>query len=940
MKVTGTLSRVSRAMQINRVAGLFVCAIASSLLMAQDGILPVDPHADLTDLSRLAHPLIGKTGQTGSYDRTGGNADAIFWYYTRAQPKRAVMADLRGPGCVSRIWVTAFDANTARIEVFIDGSATPAISAWMRDFFGNGALPPFTPPVATPSTGAWISYVPIPYTRSCRIEAVDARPDNLVIYYQVTYREYPDGEPLPGVFQMPPSAAQQSKLTLFSQQWTNRGNDPKPLLPGQQTLTGSPSIGVGQTATLANINGAGVVTGIRLTITPNILDVLSGARIRIRWDGAASYAVNSPLGAFFGSNYAPTAGQALPIGMKNGQLYCYWAMPFSNGAVIELVNSTNTAISSAAFNVTYVPLQAADAGRMRFHTDSHSGAPGGGSPSYRILSATGRGHYLGCVASIKAFSPNWGILEGDEQIYVNGEAVASILGTGTEDYFNGGFYFSGGTVSLPFNGVSYLDNNTLLVSTYRLHVTDPVVFRNGIIVDLEHGGVNEAAGNYDTTAFFYRDDDAGQTPAEPVHAPLPAGSLVNGDFEQGFGGYNAGEANGWFGYQSREYYGVAGSTFSAATDQKLSGTFSQKVIVAGYSGGMPRDAGIAQQVRVTRGSTYQITAHVRIGLTADLFPGDVIGRLGVGLNGDTYLAGNNVVWGESPGTANTWHELSVVVTAPHDYLTVFAGGRRPTVKPWGTATIWIDDVTVEPYFGTPPPPPLPEIINAGFEQDLNSFVWPMWRGPDGNDQGLERIYAPSGNPDGNWLLMVKGLGATGKGSYQYLPTNWQEGRDYRLKVFVRNLGAASIRYSIGYQFGNPGAAGGVGATYGPDILGTTSWQPVTVEFTHVGELGLTVYLRAVNAGSQESAGFDLVTAEQLTFTPPSFPLDRDADGDVDLSDYGPFQACFSGGGFPQNDPQCLFARLDFDDDVDVVDLDLFRACMTGPNVPLVPTCAE
>jgi hypothetical protein len=493
-------------------------------------------------------------------------------------------------------------------------------------------------------------------------------------------------------------------------------------------------------------------------------------------------------------------------------------------------------------------------------------------------------------------------------------------------------------VSLPFNGVSYLDNVSYLVSTYRLHVTDPIVFRNGIIVDMEHGGLNDIPGIYDSTAFYYRDDAAGQTPAEPVHSALPAAPMINGDFEQGFGGYNGGEADGWVGFQARDYYGAAGSTFSAATDQKLSGTYAQKVIVAGYGSGSPRAAGIAQQVQVTRGSTYRITAHLRIGFSADLFPGDLVGRLGVGLSGDTYFASNDVIWADSPSTANTWHEVSIVATAQHDYLTVFAGGQRPTAKPWGTATTWIDDVTVEPYFGTPPPPPLPEIVNFSFEQDLNSFVWPMWSGPDGNGQALERVWAASGNPHGNWLLMVKGLGGTGKGAYQYLPTNWQEGRDYRLSAYVRNLGTAGIRYSIGYQFGNPGAAGGTSAIYGPDILGTTSWQPVTVEFTHTGEFGVTVYLRAVNAGSSEAAGFDLVAVEQLTFAPPTFLLDRDLDGDVDLDDCGQFQVCLTANGTAQDDPECLFARLDDDDDADTADFDIFRNCLTGPNVPADPGC--
>lgn len=72
----------------------------------------------------------------------------------------------------------------------------------------------------------------------------------------------------------------------------------------------------------------------------------------------------------------------------------------------------------------------------------------------------------------------------------------------------------------------------------------------------------------------------------------------------------------------------------------------------------------------------------------------------------------------------------------------------------------------------------------------------------------------------------------------------------------------------------------------------------------------------------------------------STPGDFDADGDVDLSDYGILQACFSGPGVTQNDPACIDTMLDSDLDVDQSDLTIFRGCMTGTNVPADPDCAD
>lgn len=857
--------RTKRGFPIRMALAGCVALMAAGASPAQNTPLPIDPFADLTDFFRLTYPLTGRTGQTSSYDRSGQNADAIFWYYLRANPRRAVMADLRGPGCVSRIWVTGHNPDTAKIEIFIDGAASPAVSAYMKDFFGSGTFPPFVPPLSTHSTGSWVSYIPIPYRRSCRIEAIDARSDNLVIYYNVTYRDYLPGEPLGEIFQRPPTAAQQAHLNLFNQQWANRGQDPKPQQPGQLTLNGGGAVNAGGKLTLANLSGAGVITGIRMTVSPQYQNILLDARVRARFDGSASNAVDAPLGAFSGSVYPPTTGAALSFGNSNNQLYSYWAMPYSNGAVLELVNLSGSNISNATFTVTYVPKPVSEVGRLRFHTQTRAQTVSGGQPSYTILNETGRGHYVGVAMSIHPSQLNWGILEGDEQIYVNGEPTASILGTGTEDYFNGGYYFLTGPVALPFSGLTMMDSNLLLLSVYRLHIPDPVVFRNGIIVNMEHGGVNEVGGDYRSTAFYYRDDAAGQPPADPVHPPLSAGALVNGDFEQGFSGHNNGEANGWFAFQSRDYYGQTGCTFSAATDQKYTGNTSQKIIVAGYSSGSPRSAGITQQVPVARGSNYKTTARLRIGLSADLFQGDLVTRLGVSPQGSTYFADSAVQWADAPATPNTWHEVSLIVTAETDVLSIFTIGQRPTAKGWGTATVWVDSVTLEPYGGPPPPPLPPPMVNAGFEQEINSFTWPMWRGADGNDSALERTYAASDNPDGVWHLMVKGLGASGKGAYQFVPNNWRENYRYRVSAWVRNLGTASIRYAIGYRFGTTGAAGGPGATFGQEVVGSTAWQQVKVEFTYNGggTEGVTIYLKAINAGSPESAGFDKVQIEPL-----------------------------------------------------------------------------
>ena len=70
-----------------------------------------------------------------------------------------------------------------------------------------------------------------------------------------------------------------------------------------------------------------------------------------------------------------------------------------------------------------------------------------------------------------------------------------------------------------------------------------------------------------------------------------------------------------------------------------------------------------------------------------------------------------------------------------------------------------------------------------------------------------------------------------------------------------------------------------------------------------------------------------------------YPGDFDNDCDVDQTDFGLFQACYSGAGAIQELPECAPARLDTDEDVDPGDLAVFLACLSGPGVCTDPDCA-
>jgi len=109
---------------------------------------------------------------------------------------------------------------------------------------------------------------------------------------------------------------------------------------------------------------------------------------------------------------------------------------------------------------------------------------------------------------VRMRSPAW-FGEGNEKISIDGEAIPSIWGTGTEDYFLSAWGLQ--TASTPYFGVPFFVYRTIggHVSSYRWHLHDPIVFNTGIKVTLEHMGWMSEDENpdYQATSWNEREDD-------------------------------------------------------------------------------------------------------------------------------------------------------------------------------------------------------------------------------------------------------------------------------------------------------------------------------------------------------------------------------------------------------------------------------------------------
>jgi hypothetical protein len=265
----------------------------------------------------------------------------------------------------------------------------------------------------------------------------------------------------------------------------------------------------GQTITiLEHDGGPGIIERFWCTIAPRANpEIHRQAILRLYWDCSDAPAVECPVGDFFGVGFGVQKDFiSAPLNQASGGYNCYWPMPFKRSARWTLTNLSNRRIDAFYFNIDYRLLPAGSLPQdvRYFHAQWRRQNPTDPGKNYVILDTDGTGHYVGCAMSMQAIAPmGLSFLEGDEQVFIDGETTPSIVGTGTEDYFCSGWYYDRGEYSAPYHGVIIKDEQLSRICTYRWHIPDPKPFTRSVRVEIEHGHANENSADYSSTAFFY-----------------------------------------------------------------------------------------------------------------------------------------------------------------------------------------------------------------------------------------------------------------------------------------------------------------------------------------------------------------------------------------------------------------------------------------------------
>ncbi len=245
--------------------------------------------------------------------------------------------------------------------------------------------------------------------------------------------------------------------------------------------------------------------------------VLAGTRLRITFDGETT--VDAPVGEFFGSGLGEYDTRTMFTGIDatpEGWYSSWWAMPYASSARVELVNGSGVPVTGAVVEVT----TARDAAFARglssgalghFHATHHSGQTVPDS-SWVFLEATGSGVFYGVTHSMRGLIPagnRRNYLEGDERAYVDGAVSPTMYGTGSEDFYEAGWYFRDGTTyTMPTAGnpAYELDGDGCqfdCTGAYRLMVGDAVSFSSSLRFEIEHGPLDNEPGDYSSTSYWY-----------------------------------------------------------------------------------------------------------------------------------------------------------------------------------------------------------------------------------------------------------------------------------------------------------------------------------------------------------------------------------------------------------------------------------------------------
>ncbi|MBS4728716.1 DUF2961 domain-containing protein [Mycobacterium sp. SM1] len=502
----------------------------------------------LRRLDRLPYLSAGTQSlEVSSFDRTGGDFDLSTGNRNGTggclAPGGAgcVVAEDRGAGEIDSIWFTRDRGNVRAIgAIRIELDGRPVIDAPLQSVVDGALGAPFVWPLvanAAQSPGGVYIKVPMPYRRSMRVSVTSN-----VEYYHVDYRQFSTAE---GVPTFSPSDPALDVLATLRAAGTV---DPKPAAPRATHTHRVVALAADTGQTIAESVGPGSISALHLWLPKPADQLLHGLRLVIEFDGRTT--VDSPLGEFFGAGLGVANVRSLmfaTIPQPGGEvaLSSWWPMPFASTTRVTLLNATGGPVSGISSDVVTVPdpqwAPALARGRAGYFTARSHAGPTTPGQDWLFADEHGHGKFVGVNHTMRgaviktAFMEDAPyFLEGAERVYTDGSASPQWYGTGTEDLYEGGWYFNNGSrYSAPLTGQP--DQRTATggcagycVAAYRLMLADAIGYHSAIRFGIEHGKRNMVQPDYSSTAFLYTQPNDTTAASDDVYPTDPVSRILHG----------------------------------------------------------------------------------------------------------------------------------------------------------------------------------------------------------------------------------------------------------------------------------------------------------------------------------------------------------------------------------------------------------------------------
>lgn len=321
-----------------------------------------------------------------------------------------------------------------------------------------------------------------------------------------------------------------------------------PLGPSRKGSPCLKDIKSGETVTLGEIEGAGIIRHMWITVTDKTTEadcfVLRDLILRMYWDDNEAPSVEVPLGDFFCCGFAHSCQiRSVPVVVvPNKGFNSYFSMPFRTKARITLENQHVNPIPAFFYQIDYMLYDEMNEDMHYFHAQWRRQKVTIPKNDYVIVDGiNGCGHYIGTYIALTTLERYWWG-EGEVKFYIDGDdPYPTICGTGMEDYFGGSWSFAksqkGKTVEQTYSTAYlgypfYADKDDMVYNSYhnddclpmrglyRFHIPDPICFEENLKVTVQqigvgHKGLFERSDDLSSVAYWY------QSMPHTTFPPLP-----------------------------------------------------------------------------------------------------------------------------------------------------------------------------------------------------------------------------------------------------------------------------------------------------------------------------------------------------------------------------------------------------------------------------------